>query len=295
MSNIDFGMKVFFNTVKSKKVVINKRTRGSSNSYAFVMCNFSRLNDSKISGGWRVDRRYFCDKDYGGTKELDDSLMENAIDLDSMNVWTSKDFEKRGLDQKYIKETYLDHINNPNPQVYAELDKRIDEEKYKFQQKQKSIVYKDLDKQLMIYSSERSIIDKLTTFRMDKCGKYINITKEFLCDPMFLKFSYYLIRKSRGAESQLDGINNDWFNKAASKIKNAQYIFKDAKQTNIPKPHKVGVRTITITDGRDRIIQKAIAIILDLIYERDGYFHEESQGFRPGKSCHTALKQIKYG
>jgi len=140
-----------------------------------------------------------------------------------------------------------------------------------------------------------SIIDKLSTFKIDKCGKYINITKDFLSDPMFLKFAYYLIRNAKGAHNEFDRINDNWFNKTAILLKNSQYIFKPARQVEIPKPHKVGISIITITNGRDRIIQKAMAIILELIYERDGLFQDESHGFRPGKSCHTALKTIKFG
>lgn len=78
------------------------------------------------------------------------------------------------------------------------------------------------------------------------------------------------------------------------KLKNSQYRFKPAKQINIPKPHKGEMRIITTTNCRDRIIQKAICILLELIYEKDGVFQEESHGFRQGKSCHTALKQIKF-
>lgn len=54
-----------------------------------------------------------------------------------------------------------------------------------------------------------------------------------------------------------------------------------------------GTRILTITNERDKIIQKAMAILLEMIYENNGYFHEESHGFRPNKSCHTALHQIK--
>jgi retron-type reverse transcriptase len=64
---------------------------------------------------------------------------------------------------------------------------------------------------------------------------------------------------------------------------------------SIPKPHKEGKRVLTITNGRDRIIQKAMAILLEMIYENNGYFHDESHGFRPNKGCHTALRQIKLG
>jgi hypothetical protein len=157
-----------------------------------------------------------------------------------------------------------------------------------------SISTKDLNKQIAIYSNSKSIIEKLSTFKMDACGKFINITREFLCDPMFLKFAYYLIRNGKGAHTQLDGINDIWFQKTAEAIKNCQYNFKPAKQVNIPKLHKVVKRVITITNGRDRIIQKAMAIVLELIYEKFGYFHDESHGFRPNRGCHTALAQIKY-
>jgi len=161
----------------------------------------------------------------------------------------------------------------------------------------RSIANKDLNKEIILYSGSMSmsIFDKLSAFKIDKCGKYINITKDFLSDPMFLKFAYYLIRNAKGAHNEFDGINDNWFNKTAQLLKDSQYLFKPARQVEIPKPHKVGIRTITITNGRDRIIQKAIAIILELIYERDGFFQEESHGFRPGKSCHTALKSIKFG
>ncbi len=64
---------------------------------------------------------------------------------------------------------------------------------------------------------------------------------------------------------------------------------------SILKSHKEGegTRILTITNGGDRIIQKAMAILLEIIYEKNGYFHEESHGFRPNKSCHSALFQIK--
>jgi RNA-directed DNA polymerase len=37
-----------------------------------------------------------------------------------------------------------------------------------------------------------------------------------------------------------------------------------------------------------------MAIILELIYDKNGIFLDISHGFRPGKSCHSALKQIKF-
>lgn len=49
-----------------------------------------------------------------------------------------------------------------------------------------------------------------------------------------------------------------------------------------------------ITNSRDKIIQKAMSIILEIIYEGNGGFVRESHGFRFNMGCHTALREIKY-
>jgi len=159
----------------------------------------------------------------------------------------------------------------------------------------------DLNKEIMVYSSTSDIIDKLSTFKIDKCGKYINLTKELLCDPNFLKFAYYTIKNNSGINAKsadgeiIDGINAKQFSKVALLIKNSQYKFKSARQIKVDKTNSISKRVLTITNSRDKIIQKAISILLELIYEKNGVFLEVSHGFRSGKSCHTALKQIKYG
>jgi hypothetical protein len=71
-----------------------------------------------------------------------------------------------------------------------------------------SIVYKDFNKGIIIYDSTKSIIDKIFTFKIHKCGKFIDLTKNFLTDPKFLKFAYYQIRNAKGAHVELDGIND---------------------------------------------------------------------------------------
>jgi hypothetical protein len=70
------------------------------------------------------------------------------------------------------------------------------------------IVSKDFNKGIIVYDSSVSIIDKIFTFKIHKCGKYIDLTKNFLTDPKFLKFAYYQIRNAKGAENELDGIND---------------------------------------------------------------------------------------
>ena len=42
---------------------------------------------------------------------------------------------------------------------------------------------------------------------------------------------------------------------------------------------------------RDKIIQECVRLILEVIYEPQ--FHDNSHGFRPGRSCHTALESMR--
>lgn len=43
----------------------------------------------------------------------------------------------------------------------------------------------------------------------------------------------------------------------------------------------------------DRVVQEAVGRVLEPVYEPS--FHDASHGFRPGRSCHTAIKAaVKY-
>ena len=51
------------------------------------------------------------------------------------------------------------------------------------------------------------------------------------------------------------------------------------------------MRPLGIPSFDDKLIQEMIRMILQAIYE--GYFEKSSHGFRPNKSCHTALNAIQ--
>ena len=58
----------------------------------------------------------------------------------------------------------------------------------------------------------------------------------------------------------------------------------------IPKGRK-GKRPLGIPIVRDRIIQQAFRQIIEPIFEKD--FSDNSFGFRPGRSCHGAIKRVE--
>jgi len=49
-------------------------------------------------------------------------------------------------------------------------------------------------------------------------------------------------------------------------------------------------RPLGVPSTEDKIVQKAVAAILTEVYEEE--FHDFSYGFRPGRSCHDALREL---
>jgi RNA-directed DNA polymerase len=59
----------------------------------------------------------------------------------------------------------------------------------------------------------------------------------------------------------------------------------------IPKPGGTEKRPLGIPSVRDRVVQTALRNVLEPIFERD--FAEHSYGFRPGRGCKDALRQVE--
>lgn len=156
------------------------------------------------------------------------------------------------------------------------------------------IINKGLSKELNLYSSKKGILEKLVALNKQISTKYVNLTKEYLCDPLFLKFAYYLIKISNIRYGGFNNIDTVWFSKTANLLKQSQYEFKLAKQKRISNHLIPGEKIHTRMFGYNKIIEKAIAIILEVIYEKNDSFQDEAHAFRPNKSSHTVLKQIKY-
>lgn len=118
-------------------------------------------------------------------------------------------------------------------------------------------------------------------------------------NPDVLKIAYLNIKSKPGNmtsgidDETLDGINNDWFLETSRKILDGTYRFKPGRRVLIPKPGKPGeTRPLGIASPREKIVQKAMGLVLESIFEPK--FLETSHGFRPGKGNHTALKYIRF-
>lgn len=110
-----------------------------------------------------------------------------------------------------------------------------------------------------------------------------------------LNRAYKKVVSNKGA-SGVDGVTveelGDYIrkNKAeiVTSIRNRTYMPKPVRRVYIPKDNGKQ-RPLGIPTALDRTIQQAIAQPISDIYEE--IFSEYSYGFRPGRSCHDAIRQ----
>lgn len=86
-----------------------------------------------------------------------------------------------------------------------------------------------------------------------------------------------------------DGFSEQYIQEIITSLKNLEYTPKPVRRTHISKKNGK-LRPLGIPSFKDKLVQDVIRQILQAIYEP--IFSDKSHGFRPKRSCHTALMQI---
>ena len=73
-------------------------------------------------------------------------------------------------------------------------------------------------------------------------------------------------------------------------IERNAYQPQSIKRVWIPKPGSPEKRPLGIPTVRDRVVQTALRMVIEPIFERE--FSPASYGFRPGRGCKDALRQV---
>ena len=117
-----------------------------------------------------------------------------------------------------------------------------------------------------------------------------------ISDVNYLVVCYNLIKGKAGnmtpgsSQETLDKIDLRYFETISSLLKSGKYTFTPNRRIMIPKDGKRGLRSLSIGSPRDKIVQKAVALVLEAVYEPQ--FTPDSHGFRPNKGVHSALYEL---
>src|SRR4029077_11732709 len=75
------------------------------------------------------------------------------------------------------------------------------------------------------------------------------------------------------------------------RAKSGRYQAPPVRRGDIPQGTGPETRPIGIPTFEDKLLQRAVAMVLEAVYEQD--FLDCSYGFRPGRSAHQALDAIQ--
>lgn len=88
----------------------------------------------------------------------------------------------------------------------------------------------------------------------------------------------------------IDAMSLERVDRLIAALKDESYQPKPSRRTYIPKKNGK-LRPLGIPSIDDKLVQEVVRMLLESIYENS--FEDTSHGFRPNKSCHTALRMIQ--
>src|SRR5206468_6460380 len=124
-------------------------------------------------------------------------------------------------------------------------------------------------------------------------GLYVHVVK-----PETLKTAYALVKRNNGAPG-IDGVTFEAIETAGVETFLAQlrdelvtrtYRPLRNRRVAIPKDDGKKIRVLGIPAIRDRVVQGALKLILEPIFEEG--FHDGTYGYRPKRKAHDALARV---
>lgn len=119
----------------------------------------------------------------------------------------------------------------------------------------------------------------------------------YLLRPDLYFIAYQKLYSNNGAATEgVDGDTADGFSEAKvekliASLADESYCPKPSRRIYLKKPNGKR-RPLGIPSFSDKLVQEVLRMVLEAVYEP--IFLETSHGFRPGKSCHTALCYARY-
>lgn len=133
--------------------------------------------------------------------------------------------------------------------------------------------------------------------RGDRETKWFCLIDKVFCEAN-LRSAYRKVARNGGAagEDHLDvkrfakGLD-DRLERIGRQLQAGEYHPNAVRRTHIPKPGSKERRPLGIPTVRDRVVQTAVRHVIEPIFEKE--FASGSYGFRPGRGCKDALREVE--
>lgn len=138
-------------------------------------------------------------------------------------------------------------------------------------------------------------------YELNSNSEWINTgLYRLVCNPDLLTIAYERIKSKSGNMTPgtdgetLDGISGSYIERLSDALRNESFQFRPTRRHFIPKKNGK-MRPLGVPSPRDKVVQEAIRIILEAIYDSPNSptFAPESHGFRERRSTHTAIEYVR--
>mgnify|MGYP005767107011 FL=1 len=143
--------------------------------------------------------------------------------------------------------------------------------------------------------SPQNVLESLSSKACNSNYQYQRLYRN-LYNPEFYLTAYQKIQAKQGGMTAgtdgktVDGMGMKRINALIAKLRDFSYQPAPARRTFIPKANGKK-RPLGIPSFDDKLVQEVVRMILESIYEPT--FLNTSHGFRPKRSCHTALQYVQ--
>ncbi|MCL3850993.1 reverse transcriptase domain-containing protein [Parabacteroides sp. GYB001] len=143
--------------------------------------------------------------------------------------------------------------------------------------------------------SPEKVLNNLTKHSKISDYQYERLYRILFNEEMYYVAYQKLYKKTgnmtKGSDGKtIDGMKLKRIGRLIKVLKNESYQPKPSRRTYIPKKNGKK-RPLGIPAIGDKLVQEVIRMVLESVYEKQ--FCYSSHGFRPGKSCHTALIHLQ--
>ncbi|MFB4273622.1 reverse transcriptase domain-containing protein [Nonomuraea sp. GTA35] len=126
-------------------------------------------------------------------------------------------------------------------------------------------------------------------------GLPVNELYRQLFNPQLYLLAYGRIYANHGAmtpgvtQETVDGMSQAKIGRIIEAMRQERYRFRPVRRVHIPKPNGK-TRPLGLPTWSDKLVGEVVRLLLEAYYEPT--FSDRSHGFRPGRGCHTALREI---